>query len=254
MRRLLGSALALALVLQLGQFVAGPAVRAAGTANCNPDGNRWKGHAVQGSGQVHGVSGTFEGQHMKLCDNPGISETSGSFVLSNITPSNGGFNDIVQIGMGSCRVWFYCGDRMRYYSGWGRTESTPGCAGEASRFPTVVDEGDWVDASHDYKVYHQNNWWRMFVDQVEYLAVHEDEICWTPKIAVWFGEALDAGDQIGGTAANPFGVTATNYAAAENGGFGWTTFNANDPCNYGNPPPYRCDVTGTKSLTIWTAR
>ncbi len=105
--------------------------------------------------------------------------------------------------MGNCRVVVVCAEGMRIYSAWGRTTSTPGCSDQASRAPRVEDQAPWVQASHEYKVYHQNDWWHYTVDGVEYHATPEASICWEPKIAVWFGESLDYGDQIRGTSGNP---------------------------------------------------
>jgi hypothetical protein len=94
----------------------------------------------------------------------------------------------------------------------------------------------------------------MFVDQSEKLAVHEDEICWNPNQSVWFGESLDVGDQIGGTVGSKLRIGSMNYANAENGGFTWTNFDASNPCNYGNGAPYFCDITGTRTIYVWTDR
>lgn len=253
MRRGVTAATVLALLASTVQLVAPPEAAAAGTTTCNPDGNRWKGHASQSATQRHGAAASFQGLVLQLCTNPGILETSGSFAFSNVTPSDGGFNDIIQIGMGKCFT-ANCGSGMRIYSGWGRDSRTPGCNGEQDRFPAVEDQADWVQATHDYKIYHQNNWWRYTVDGVEYHATPEDSVCWTPRVAVWFGESIDYGDQIGGTTADKLDVTLTRYATIENGTMYATSFNAADFCNYGNGAPFYCDIVGTRALKIWTNR
>lgn len=79
---------------------------AAGTANCSEGGqvSRWRGQSLTDSGTKHGTSGTAEAYTLAQCTNPGLIEISGSFYFSNVTPNNGGFSDIVQIGMGNCRA------------------------------------------------------------------------------------------------------------------------------------------------------
>jgi len=226
------------------------------TANCSEDSqvSRWRGQSYSDAGQKHGTSGTAEAHSLAQCTNPDLIERSGSFYFSNITPNNGGFNDIVQIGMGNCRS-ANCVGGMRYYSGWGRTSTTPGCTGFSSRFPAVLDEGAYVSAAHDFKVYHQTNAWRFYVGTTQVGSVGEASICWTPKLAVWFSETWDFGDQIGGTPGNKFSVTSTNYANAEGGGFVFTNFNAANACNYGGAgAPFFCDITGARSYNTWTDR
>ncbi len=252
--RATASLLAIVMALQGVQAAVPGATLAAGTANCGQDQNHWKGQSASNANQKHGASGTFEAFQLQMCDNPGLIDYSGSFVLSNVVPANGGANDIVQIGMGNCRHPTECPGGMHYYSGWGRTTSTAGCGSFSNRLPIATNEGDYVSALHDFKVYHKNNSWRMFVDQAEVLAVGEGSICWTPKIAMWFGENWDVGDQIGGTAGNHLSVTQTNSAAVENGGFFWTNFNPANACDIGNPAPYFCDIKTDRSFDIWTDR
>jgi hypothetical protein len=237
-------------------FLVPSATLGAGTANCSEGGqvSRWRGQSVTDAGQKHGVSGTAEAYSLAQCANPGLIEISGSFYFSNITPNNGGFNDVVQIGMGNCRA-ANCLAGMHYYSGWGRTSTTPGCSGFSSRAPLVTNEGTYAVAAHDFKVYHQVNEWRFFVGGTNVGSVGEASICWTPKLAVWFSETWDFGDQIGGTAANKFSVASTNYANAEGGGFVFTSFNAANACNYGGAgAPFFCDLTGARSYDTWTNR
>jgi hypothetical protein len=228
----------------------------AGTANCSEGAatNRWRGVSVQDANQKHGVSGTAESHILAQCNNPGLIEFSGSFIFSNIVPAGGGFNDIVQIGMGNCRAP-NCPGGMRYYSGWGRTSTTPNCGTFSNRAPTATDEGAYVAAAHDFKVYHQNNSWRFFVGLAEVGSVGEASICWTPKVAVWFGESWDFGDQIGGTLADKMSVTSMNTANVENGGFTFTNLNAANACNYGGAgAPFFCDITGARSYDTWSNR
>lgn len=89
---------------------------------------------------------------------------------------------------------------------------------------------------------------------MEYHATPEASICWAPKIAVWFGESLDYGDQIGGTPGNPLTVSDTRLALSENGSFISTSFDSSAFCNYGNGAPFFCDITGTRSFNVWTNR
>ena len=228
---------------------------AAETAACNElYKNRWQGHQSATTAQRHGAQAIFEAQALQQCINPGLIEVSGSFVFSNIVPTDGGANDIIQIGAGNCRAP-NCPAGQRYYSAYGRTSSTPGCSSKSNRSPLVGDEGAWANAAHVYKVVHQSNEWSFFVDNTKVGWVLEGEICWTPRSAVWFGESWDFGDQIGGTAANKFSITQASYTTVEGGGWTATSFNAAAGCNYvGTQFPFNCDVTGLRSINIWTDR
>jgi hypothetical protein len=244
------------LVLLAYQATVPQSTLAAGTANCQEGPlavNHWRGQAVSG-GQKHGTSGTVPGRVLSMCTGPGVPvEIDGTFYFSNVEPAAGSFRDIVQIGFGQGRSpTLFNG--MRYYTGWGRSTSTSGCAGFSNRDPIAVDAGAYVNAQHDYKVYHQTNNWRLYVDSTQKLAVGESSICWTPGRSTWFGETWDAGDQLGGTQADHLPVTLMNYTNSEGGGFVFTNLNAAQACNYNADPPavYRCDITGTRSIEIWT--
>lgn len=126
-----------------------PATLGAENVNCAEDGSqttRLKGHGWPDANQKHGASGTAEAYTLLQCLNPDLVEVSGTFIFSNVVPDNGGFNDIIQVGMGNCRA-SNCFAGMRYYSGWGRTSTTPGCNGTASRFPAVLNEGSYISAA-----------------------------------------------------------------------------------------------------------
>lgn len=233
-----------------------PVTLAAEERDCNdPKQNtRWRGQSWRDANQKHGASGTAEAHNLVQCINPDLIELNGTSIFSNVVPDNGGFNDIVQVGMGNCRA-SNCVGGMRYYSGWGRTSTTPGCAGFSNRFPAVADEGAYGFAAHDFKVHHSANLWKFYVGLAQVHSIGEASICWTGRSAVWFGEVWDIGDQMGGTPANKLSITSTNYANAEGGGFFWTNFNAANACNYGGAGvPYFCDLTGARSLDVWTDR
>lgn len=234
-----------------------PAVSlAAATTDCSEGPgavNHWRGEALTG-GAKHGTSGTVEGRTLQMCTSPNVPlEVDGTFYFSNIEATSPSFRDLIQIGFGQGRSPTIPAG-MRYYSGWGRSTSTAGCSGYSNRDPFATDEGAYVKASHDYKVYHQTSNWRLFVDSSEKLTVAEDSICWSPGRATWFAETWDSGDRIGGTEADHVSVTSMNYATAAGGGFFYTNFNASDPCNYSVDPPtaYKCDITSAKSIDLWT--
>ena len=216
--------------------------------------NRWRGHTTSDAVQKHGASALFESHTLNQCGTPGHIEISGTWMLSAIAPDTTGGQCVVAVGMGTCRGPS-CVGGQRYYSGWGRSSSSAGCSGFATRAPTVTDEGSYVAAVHDYKVYHVSNQWRMYVDTTQVNAVSEGSICWTPIRAQWFGQTADIGDQMGGDPANKFSVTSTNYTGSEGGGFVLTNFDASAACNFsGGGGPYQCDLTGTRSLDVWTDR
>lgn len=245
--------ISLATVVLLTTLLVGPA-SANHTANCNDlYQNRWSGQKVDGA--KHGASGTLEGQALDQCTNPGGIEVSGSFAFSNVE-RQGTANSIVQIGIGRCRKPGIngCDSTMRNYWAWGRDSSAPGCAGFASRGPEPELVSNWSGAAADYKVYHKTDRWRFYIGLTEVKSIPEGSICWTATDASWFGESWDVGDAIGGTVANKFRISLTNYANAENGGFFWTAFNAAANCNISVGAPYLCDIVNGTTIDIWTNR
>lgn len=253
-RRLVPTLLAFGLVYQLALVAPVAAVDAQNCADADYH-NRWSGHGIAGA--FHGNSGTADGQDLKQCLNPVVPiEKNGTFYFTNVE-RGGTFNDIVQVGMAKCRQpGTTCGSSMFYARGWGRTSSTPGCSGKTDVFPTMTPVSlSWNGAARDYKVYHQNNAWRMFIGTNEVYNVAESEICWTPGVASWFGESWDIGDAIGGSVGDHLRVTSTNTTAAENGGFTFTGFNAAAACSYGIVSgPFFCDIINGTTLDVWTDR
>lgn len=61
---------------------------------------------------------------------------------------------------------------------------------------------------------------------------------------------------MGGTPGSKLNISNMTYQNAEGGGFFFTNFNAAQACNYsgGAPAPYVCDITGTRSIDVWTDR
>lgn len=218
--------------------------------------NRWSGEGLNGA--FHGNSGTAEGQDLHQCNNPALIEINGTFYWTNVE-GGGGFNDIVQVGMGKCREpGTFCSSDMGYFRGWGRTGKTSGpCAGFSDVAPTTIPTFvvGWNGGPRDFKVYHLNNAWRMFVGTTQVYSVAESSICWTPVKASWFGESWDIGDAIGGTLGDHLRITETNTASAEGGGFTYTSLNPNAACNYGTVSgPFFCDIINGTTLDIWTNR
>jgi hypothetical protein len=256
LRRALVNSSAVLMVGFLVRALVAPGVVFAATAiNCQEGPaavNHWRGEGGD-LATAAGASGTVPAATLALC-NPGLVEVDGAFYFSNVTPTNGGFNDIVQVGFGANRCPA-CASGTRYVTGYGRTHTTPGCGSLGDKSPTADNTGAYVAAQHDFKVYHTANQWRFYVDNTLIRSIGEASICWTPKSVSWFGETWDSGDQMGGTAASKMSVNSMNYATAEGGQFFLTTFNPNLACNYApNQPPaaYQCDITAATSLKIWT--
>ena len=258
MRRIMRPAIALVVAaILIHPYLDPTRALAIGTQNCQEGPgkvNHWRGNGLT-AGQKHGVSGTVRAFTFQLCTGPGFPvEIDGSFYFSNLIPAGGGVNDIIQVGFGQARVPTL-GGGMQYIVGYGRTHTTPGCSGAQDKAPLALSKGTYVFAQHDYKVYHQNNLWRYFVDNTQVYSTTEAAICWTPATALWFDETWDAGDQLGGTQAVHLTVQTTNYANAENGGFFLTNFNAAQACNWQNgvaPAAYQCDIIDTDAITMWT--
>lgn len=247
---------ATALAMALSYQVAFPSRSlAAATTNCSEGPgavNHWRGQALNG-GQKHGASGTVSGRVLVMCTSPGAVEVDGSFYFSNVEPNSGTFRDIVQIGFGQGRSPSLLGG-MYYVYGWGRSTATAGCSGFVNKDPLATQKSPYVNAVHDFKVRHASNAWRLYVDATQQVAITESAICWTGGRATWFGETWDAGDQMGGTDGSRMSVGSMNYSNTEDGGFVWTNLDAAQACNYSAAAPaaYRCDITGTRTIQVWT--
>jgi hypothetical protein len=234
-----------------------PTVWAAETANCSELGatNRWQGHqASTTTGQRHGAQAIFEDWSLVQCTNPGLVEASGSFVFANVVPTDGTSLDIIQIGAGNCRAP-NCPGGMQYYAANGLSHHTPGCSTFQDTAPILRGWGAWSPGNHIYRVEHSTNFWRVFVDQTQKASLAEGSLCWTPRSSVWFGESWDYGDQIGGTPTDRLSITQASYMTSEGSAWVATSFNASAGCSYaGSSGIFNCDVTGTRSLDIWTDR
>ena len=242
--------------LLLRPAIAPTAVYAATAIDCQDGGltatNYWKGHESQLT-TAAGASAVVPAMTLSLCNPSPVYEVDGSFYFSNVTPGNGGANDIIQVGFGSNRCPT-CVSGTRYVAAYGRWHTTPGCYAMSDKVPTADDYGAYVSAQHDFKVYHIANQWRFYVDLTLIRSIGESAICWSPTKVSWFGETWDSGDQIGGTAASKMQVNQTNYATAEGGSFYLTSWNPSVGCNLGGslPAAYQCDIYSSSSLRIWT--
>lgn len=234
-----------------------PPVLGAETANCSSsnDANRHQGQKdASSTGERHGAQAVYEAQTLQQCTSPAGIERSASLVFANIEPNPIGVNSIIQSGAGNCRS-VNCPAGMRYYSGVGIDSTAPGCSGFQPRAPILTDEGGWTSASHTYRVQHTSNQWQMYVDSTLVRSMSESQICWRPQTASWFAETFDPGDQMGGTPTNPYAISSASRMTAENGAFAATAFNSGAGCTYqGSFGVYHCDVTGSRSLNIWTDR
>jgi hypothetical protein len=229
-------------------------VFALGAAPCSElfQKNRWQGQQSSTTSERHGAKGVFESWSLVQCTNPGLFEISGSFVFSNVIPTNGSFNDIIQVGAGTCRAPI-CSGGMHYLFAAGLTHTTPGCSTYQDTTPLPNEAGSWTGTTHTYTVQHSGNLWRLMVDGVAKANYAEAAICWTPRSSIWFGESWDYGDQIGGIPVDHMTISGTQYMPFEGAAWFNTTFAAANPCNYAaSSPPFQCDVTGAQSLDFWT--
>jgi hypothetical protein len=252
-RRVAGAVLLALAVLNPMSFLSPRSVLAVGYTGCS-DGpgavNRWRGVTYSDAGSKHGAAAVFEGQTLQRCNTPGPIEIDGSFMFSNIVPAGGGFNDIIQTGIGNCRSPGQCSGGMHYYTGVGLSPSTPGCAGWQPRAPVLIEHGSQSAAPHTLKIYHVSNEWRFMVDTSIIRTFPESSLCWTGKTAVFFAETWDFGDQIGGQTTNKFRVDTTNYTNSEGGTFVLTPTIA---CGYGGSgAPFYCSKVSNTSFDTWT--
>ncbi len=205
--------------------------------------------------QKHGVAGTIQGQDLHMCTSPTLFELSSSFAWVALGDGGSSGDVIIQLGIGKCRDGSNtsCGDAMRIFYAWGYDQSAPGCQGSSShRVPYPIFLSGYNGAAHNYKIYHQSNQYRFFVDATQKTFVAESNVCWTPTRAWWFSETWDNGDALGGSVGDPLSTTLTNYANAENGGFFWTSLAGS--CRFNPAAPYHCVVTTGTSFNVWTER
>jgi hypothetical protein len=195
------------------------------------------------------------GKTLVQCTGPDLIEISGSAYWSalEVARTDPSPNGIVQIGFANCRA-ANCAAGQGIYGAWGRSSSSPGCSGFSNRAPAIKLLAGWPGGALDYKVYHLNNKYRWFVGTQEYsFSPFESDICWTPRVASFFGETWDTGDQLGGTSSSHLASTLVNFTNTENGGFVWANWSASASCNYDtNSAPFRCDLTSSRSLDLWT--
>lgn len=258
-RRRLRAASILAASFLLLHAIAPPPTAAANYIACIEGGigpiNIHQGQGQSG-GQKHGASAVLENDYLNQCSpETHFPEYSGNFAYVNVVPTAGGFNNIVQIGVGNCRGFGTgCATGMQYYWGWGRSPSAAGCAGKSNIEPYTNRISGWSSGPKTLTVVHRNNQWELQISGVVKKTVPESDICWTPGMAVFFGEAWDSGDAIGGTSADPFSFTQAKYTGVENGGWFSTSWGANSICNYedwgGNP--YDCDHPSSTTVNVWT--
>lgn len=238
-------------------MVPGPVAASDHVRPCVDDMNRWSGQIL--FGDRHGVSAYLEGQTLKMCTHESVFEKNGTFAFVNI--EGHAFNDIIQVGIGRCRFPFYgeCTWGMETYYAWGRTQSSEGCDIWQDRLPSAhFTPGVAYDGqTHDYKIHHADDYWNIYVDHTRVMRVGEVSLCWNwgrpSRDASWFGESLDQGDAIGGSVGNKYSISSANYANQENGGFYWTGWNPGAACNLGGGI-YKCDITSSRSLLLWTDR
>lgn len=231
-------------------------VLASGTANCSEflQDSRWLGEQASTTAQRHGAKATFEDWYLQQCTNPGLLEFSASEVWSNVVPTDGSFNDIIQIGAANCRAP-NCQGGMGYYYAYGVTHTTPGCSTFQDKSPNNNYLASWTAANHVYNVWHASNYWNLYVDSTRFRQVPESAICWTPRSSVWFAESWDYGDQLGGTYTDHLTVSGAQYTTTEGGSWVNTSFNPSGQCNYvPTNVPFNCDVTGAQSFDMWTDR
>lgn len=230
-----------------------PATVAADTAACSEalPTNRHMGVGIFNS-SPDGASANIEHQVLNKCSPPGGFEVDGTFAYVNIQGPNGW--DIVQVGQGDCRAPGACQvGGMRTYFGYGRDHNSPGCAAYTS-VPPILPTVVWLAGIH--KIHHTANTWRLSVGGNLLMTIPEASVCWTPNAATWFGESLDWGDAIGGTATNKLNIFQMMHTQTEGGSFSYTSFNPSANCNVDDTstPPFFCDIYGASSVSLWTAR
>ena len=242
-----------ALAASLALLIAWPGVAAAThTAPClaaNYSQNFFAGHTKAVS-VLTGTRGTLEAQAWSLCTAP-LNQDSGSFTWIAVEVA-GTQRSIVQIGLAKCAFTNYavCTGGMRLFWAWGRDSSQPGCSGFLNKDPAPSDLGAWSGVTSDYIVAKSGGYWKVYQSGVVQDQISTGSICWTPKHAVWTGEAWNKGDQIGGVAGNKYAFSASRYQTT--GGGSW--LNPNFPANCSDSlNPFFCEMAASDRLNLWTA-
>ena len=225
------------------------------TANCSEYGfvthqngyvtERWSNHR-------YGIRATFEAQGLDLCLNPRAGEGSASTAWVAIQGPPSPY-DIVQMGHGRCRPvgGGGCNSIMQDGYAWGRTSTSPGCAGYSNRAPTATWLGAWSaggaytileEADHDY-----------VLNSTKFgVTISSASICWTNDTGAIFVETHDYGDALGGDSTNTFNFTNKQFMTAPGGAW----INLGDWCNArvnAGDPPFKCQ--GLNGATrYWTSR
>jgi hypothetical protein len=180
-------------------------------------------------------------------------EISGSFIWINIIPTNGGFNDILQLGIGVCRGGIECSDQMHYQAARGREKTTPGCSGFTNEYPIGHRLAYWNPGTWVLELKHTGNYWVHKIDGIEFELLSESWVCWTPRKAVWFAESLDTGDALGGSTLNPYLISNARYTTTEGGSWSAPSWTVGPSCNYADgPAPFGCEVAGASAINVWT--
>lgn len=212
--------------------------------------------------EATGVRATLERQQIKLCKQPWVWTQSASWVWVAVDGACGSSgNCIIQIGLGRCdnpiTILPRCTndtDTMGSWWAWGRHSSSTGCSGFSDVLPIPQRIENWPSSSVNYEVSLSGGNWNGYIGGVHKRAVGDAQICWRHDHLHYFGESFDRGDAIGGPDDNVFSLTNARYRRVGSSTWWGPAWSIGD-CSIENPrPPYRCRVSGSDHLSMWTYR
>ena len=222
------------------------------TADCSENGYHYRQIGYRSDGWDNhrfGIRATFDFHALNLCTNPRPGEGTASVAWVDIQ-GPGGY-DIVQVGFGACGpiAGGGCNNGMQDGYAWGRTSSSPGCAGYMSRAPSGTWLGAWSNGGV-FQITEAANGTETLSTPSFTVTLNAATACWTNKYVGLFNESYDYGDALGGSSGIPFTYTNKQFMTAAGGA--WLTLP--NACNFTSfflEDVFKCD-TQPGALRTWT--
>lgn len=169
---------------------------------------------------------------------------------------------LVQVGRGACRYSPYSGCQngtaQRIFVSYGRDPHATGCSGMTEIRPVPLDRGAVPGDTglHYYRVWQDGSTWRF--DHwpkggtvVQVFSISASLICWTQREGLTFSESWNAGDALGGHAANHYNYMSMARLPSVGGTWVADTISS---CATTPFPIYNCSVTASQKWEVWTNR
>jgi hypothetical protein len=199
-----------------------------------------------------GVRALLNYQFPQMCTNPDPEEERGSFILLNLEGPPSGEWDIVQWGIGRCEAPdTECVPSTRDIWTYGRTPSSPGCAGKSQVLPTPHIRPSF-NGGYTYQLRRTSTGGYNFsVHGETQVSPGPSAVCWTPSFISVFGETWDYGDAIGGSVSDHFNISSAKAQFSQDGA--WQGLYVR--CNARNAEAiFKCSNPADFKIGLWTDR